>query len=290
MRTTVIFILVLFSIFLQAKDTKKITTFNPYENFNEIYYVLKSDNSIKHGIYKAEKYGRILIKGHFSMGVMDSIWTQYDLSGVIRSKGRIKNTKRDSIWEFFDLKGKLEQKIDFSTNEVLLYRTNLAQNPFRIVSGGDTIMSILDRPPLFIGGMSSLNDFLANAIRMPLHKPNEKISGHVIVAFTIDSAGNTSNHRVLKGIGRPCNNEALRVVETLPKEWIPGELNGKKVSVDYILPIPFDSTFREMDPIDVNSQVPVSRNRNTNKTPSNHVNPPVGGWVLVSPIFDPILP
>jgi protein TonB len=258
MRTTVLFVLVLFPIFLQAKDTKKITKVNLYPNFDEVYYVLKSDNSVKHGIYKAETNGKVLVEGHFRMGVMDSIWTQYDITGVIRSRGWFENNQRDSIWDFFDKKGELEQKIDFSKNKVLLYRTNLAQNPFRIVSGHDTIMSILDRPPLFIGGASRLNDYLADEIRIPLHKPDEKISGTVFVAFTIDSLGNTSNHRVLKGIGRLCNNEALRVVKTIPEQWMPGELNGMNVSVDFILPIPFDSTIRVVDPSDLNTKVPVS--------------------------------
>jgi protein TonB len=286
MRTIVLFLLIFFSICLKAKDTKKITTVSYNPNFNEVYFVLKSDNSIKHGVYKAETKGKVLVEGLFRMGAMDSLWTQYDLTGVIRSRGWFDNNKRVSVWEFFDKKGELEQKIDYSKNTVLLYRTAFAQNPFRIVSGCDTIMSVLDRPPLFIGGMSRLNEYLAEEMRIPLHKPNEKISGTVFVAFTIDSTGNTSNFRLLKGIGRACNNEAMRVVKTVPEQWMPGELKGKNVSVDFILPIPFDSTIREVDPFDLNTKVPVSRNINTNQTPSNHANPPVGGWVFISPIFD----
>jgi protein TonB len=286
MRATILFLLIIVPILLHAKDTKKISKVNLYPYFDEVYYVLKSDNSIKHGVYKAGTQGKILVEGHFSMGVMDSIWTQYDITGVIRSRGWFENNKRDRIWEFFDKKGELEQKIDFSKNEVLLYRTALAQNPFRIVSGSDTIMSILDRPPLFMGGTSRLYDYLLEEMRLPLHKSDERITGTVFVAFTIDSVGNTSNHRVLKGIGRMCNNEALRAVKAIPEQWMPGELNGKNVSVDFILPIPFDSSIREVDPFDLNTKVPVSGTRNTIQAPFNHANPPVGGWVLVSPIFD----
>lgn len=246
MRATVVFLLFVFAFSLDAKDTKKITKFNLYLNSDEIYYVLKSDNSIKHGEYKAVTNGKVLVEGHFCMGLMDSLWTQYDVTGVIRSKGWFINNKRDSIWEFFDKKGELEQKIDFSKNDVILYRTALAQNPFRILSGRDTLMSTLDRPPLFIGGTSRLLEYISEEIRIPLHKPDEKITGVVTVAFIIDSIGNTSSHRILKGIGRVCNNEALRVLKTIPEQWIPGMLDGKNVSVDYVLQIPFNANMKEI--------------------------------------------
>ncbi|MEI7828269.1 MAG: energy transducer TonB [Prolixibacteraceae bacterium] len=286
MRATVLFLFIFSQILLNAKDTKKITKVNIFPNFDEVYYVLKSDNSIKHGVYKAEINGKVLIEGHYNMGEMDSLWTHYDLSGVIRSRGWFKSNKRDSIWEFFDKKGELEQKIDFSTAEVLLFRTGLAQNPFRIISGCDTIMSILDRPPLFLGGMSRFKDYLAEELHIPLHKPNEKITGTVFVSFIIDSVGNTSNYRVLKGIGRVCNNEALRVLKSISEPWIPGELNGKNVSVEYILPIIFDSTIRGMTPSDFETNILSQLNEIPISQFSNHQNLPVGGWVFVSPIFD----
>jgi protein TonB len=260
MRATVVFLFFVLAISLHAKDTKKITKVNIFPRFDEVYYVLKSDNSIKHGEYKAVTDGKVLVEGHFCMGLMDSLWTQYDNTGVLRSKGWYKNNKRDSIWVFFDKKGELEQKIDFSKNDVLLYRTGLAQNPFRIISGRDTIMSILDRPPLYIGGTSKLFEYISVAIRIPLHKPDEKITGVVNVAFMIDSLGNTSKHRVLKGIGRICNNEALRVLKSIPEQWIPGMLDGKNVSVDYILQIPFNANMKEITTSELDLSEPETNN------------------------------
>lgn len=254
MRAAILFLLFVFAISLHAKDTKKITGIYLFPNFEEVYYVLKSDTSVKHGAYRAETMGKVLAEGHFRMGVMDSIWTQYDKTGIIRSRGWFENNNRYGIWEFFDKKGELEQKIDFSTNEILLYRTALTHNPFRVVSGRDTLMSILDRPPLYIGGQSRLNDYLMEKMRIPLHKQGEKITGNVFVAFTIDSIGKTSNHHVLKGIGKVCDSEALRIAKTIPQQWIPGVINGKNVTIEYILPITFDSNIRGIDPIDLESK------------------------------------
>jgi protein TonB len=42
----------------------------------------------------------------------------------------------------------------------------------------------------------------------------------------------------LKGIGGGCDEEALRVIKSMPA-WKPGKQNGKTVPVQYNLPIKF---------------------------------------------------
>ncbi|MCX6220671.1 MAG: energy transducer TonB [Bacteroidia bacterium] len=244
------FILLIIAIpfLLTAKETKKIVRQRPYPAFSETYYVLKSDTNVRHGSYKAEVAGKVILSGFYTMGKPDSIWTQYNVKGKIRARGWFNDSKRDSIWEFCNHKGELEQKIDFTHNQVLYYQTPFAQHPFRIISKTDTIMSILNRPPLFIGGMSRFNDYVAEEMHIPLHKPGEKVNGTVYIAFTVDSLGRTSNQRILKGIGKACNEEALRVMRTIPDEWIPGILNDKFVTVDYIVLFPFDARTPTIDP------------------------------------------
>jgi protein TonB len=43
---------------------------------------------------------------------------------------------------------------------------------------------------------------------------------------------------VLRGVAGPLDQEAIRVVKTMPK-WMPGRQNGKPVDVRYRLPIMF---------------------------------------------------
>ena len=52
--------------------------------------------------------------------------------------------------------------------------------------------------------------------------------------------GKTSGHHVLRGVGTRSNEEALRVVRLLPEEWIPGVINGRNVTTDYVIPVVFD--------------------------------------------------
>jgi protein TonB len=46
------------------------------------------------------------------------------------------------------------------------------------------------------------------------------------------------NAQVLKGIGSGCDEEALRVVSSLP-DWTPGKREGEPVNVKMVLPITF---------------------------------------------------
>lgn len=248
MRIIVQLLLSLIPFILAGKETRKVTVKYFYPTCKEIFYVLKSDSSVRHGPYSMIANKKILIRGFYKNGKRDSIWTQHDVNGTLQFKGFFSEDKRDNLWEYFDNKGELEQKLDFRNNEVILYRTQFTNQFFRVISSTDTILSLLDRPPLYIGGTSKINEFIASVIESPLHKPYEKVKGTVYIEFLIDSNGTVSNHRVLKGIGAKCNLEALRVVRSLPDEWLPGVLNGRLVSVFYVIPIIFDDKIPRYNP------------------------------------------
>jgi protein TonB len=252
----IILLIIAIPLLLDAKETKKVIRERPFPALSETFYVLKSDTGLRHGSYKAEYAGKVIMSGFFKIGKMDSIWTQYNVKGKIRARGWFKEDKREGIWEFFNNEGELEQKIDFTNNQILYYQTSFANYPFRVISKTDTIMSILDRPPLFIGGTSRFNDFVADEIHIPLHKPEEKVTGIIYIVFTIDSLGRSSNYRILKGIGKACNQEALRVMKTIPDEWIPGVLHDKHITVDYIIPIQFDERIPLKDAFSVSDYNP----------------------------------
>lgn len=247
MRWILIILLTVLSLTISGKDTKKISRLIAYPAYTEIFYVLKSDTSIRQGNYKLENMGKVLVEGHYQMGKQDSIWTQYNMQGIVRSKGWYENNKRNRIWEFFNDKGELEQRIDFTNNALLQYQTAFSNHLFQIHTNNDFFMSQLDRPPLYVGGSSRFCDYFANEVTIPLHKPNDKVVGTVYVTFKVDSLGITSNHRVLKGISKVCNEEAIRAIKAIPNDWMPGVLNGKFVTVDYIVTVIFDEKIRPVE-------------------------------------------
>lgn len=233
-------LLPLFVALLPERETKKITVDHLFPPIREVYYVLKSDSAIRHGSYRLTSGGKILVEGFYREGRKDSLWIQRNDKGKLRFTGSFINDHRTGIWAFYDNSGELEQKLDFSNNEVLYYRTQFYEYPFKIISPPDTLVSVLDRPPLFLGGSTRLKEYIAEEITIPLHKSGEVTKGTVYVELVIDSTGRIANQRLLKGIGKVCNQEALRVAKSLPMEWMPGIYKGRNVAVVYILPIRFD--------------------------------------------------
>ncbi len=223
-----------------VRETRKITVEYLFPTLKEVFYVLKSDSSVREGVYRLLSKKKILVQGYYKNGEKDSLWTQYNPEGIIRSRGYYSKSKRVGIWEYFDNKGEAEQRIDFTANQVLLYQSSFTNYPFRIISKSDTMVTVLDTPPLYLGGSSIIREHIANTMMSPFHKSGEKISGTVYIELTIDSTGKTSNHKVLKGVGPGCDREALRIVRLLPDQWIPGLYHGKSVTVNYMIPILFE--------------------------------------------------
>jgi len=92
--------------------------------------------------------------------------------------------------------------------------------------------------PEFPGGEAAMYDYLARNLKYPPLAARMGIDGAVYVRFVVGKNGVISNIEVLKGLEGGLSEEAIRVVEGMPK-WRPGRQNGKKVAVVYTLPIRF---------------------------------------------------
>ena len=92
--------------------------------------------------------------------------------------------------------------------------------------------------PVFPGGQEALNNFLSKNIQYPRLAANNGVGGRVIIQFVVERDGSIAQAKVLKGVGFGCDEEALRVINKMPK-WKPGANNGQKVRVYYTLPIYF---------------------------------------------------
>lgn len=100
-----------------------------------------------------------------------------------------------------------------------------------------TIYSNVDSMPEFPGGIDSLNLFINNNLRWPEDNGAE-YSGRVYISFIVETDGTLTNKKILRGIDKPVDDEALKLIEKMPK-WKTGKCKGNPVSVRYIIPIPF---------------------------------------------------
>jgi len=241
MKKTILFLLTILPSVLLGQETKQVTKEHKNPWGKEVYYVLKSDKSIKHGNYQRLGFKEVLlINGFYKNGLKDSLWTEYHRSGKYKKAiGAYSADKRIGVWEFYNYKGELEQKYDFTKNEIIYFKLDDKEKDFIVIKGSDTTKTKLDRPPLYIGGSVMMFEPIITSIQYPEKAKENGISGKVYVTFTIDGNGKTSNHRVTKGIGSGCDEEALRVVKEIPDNWLPGLLSGQAVNVEYVLPISF---------------------------------------------------
>ena len=90
----------------------------------------------------------------------------------------------------------------------------------------------------FPGGMDSLQRFLAVNIQYPQAARDAGATGTVLVEFVVEKDGRISNVKVLKGVAESLDNEAVRVVKSMPK-WIPGKNNTGFCRYFFQLPITF---------------------------------------------------
>ncbi|MEZ0484953.1 TonB family protein [Fibrella aquatica] len=100
------------------------------------------------------------------------------------------------------------------------------------------VFSVVEKQPTFPGGTKAMYQFLSANIRYPKQAQEQKIQGKVFVSFVVNTDGSIDRIQILKGIGRGCDEEAVRVVSIMPK-WKPGTQSGRPVAVMYNLPISF---------------------------------------------------
>ena len=94
--------------------------------------------------------------------------------------------------------------------------------------------------PEFEGGFNALRAFLASNIIYPEIAKDAGVGGTVHVTFIINEKGEIESSKLLKGIGYGCDEEAVRVVNKIPKFKKPGKnAAGKPVKVIYNIPIAF---------------------------------------------------
>jgi protein TonB len=97
---------------------------------------------------------------------------------------------------------------------------------------------IVEKMPEFPGGIAAMMNYFGKSIRYPLAAREQNIQGRVFLNFVVEKDGSISNVVVLRGIGGGCDEEAVRVVQEMPK-WNPGLQNGKAVRVSFNLPVRF---------------------------------------------------
>jgi periplasmic protein TonB len=102
---------------------------------------------------------------------------------------------------------------------------------------GQVFLSV-EQMPEFPGGEAAMLSYITSHIVYPPMAKENGITGKVFVSFVIGPDGKVKDAKTLRGIGGGCDEEALRVINSMPG-WKPGKQNGKPVNVQFNIPIKF---------------------------------------------------
>jgi TonB family protein len=115
----------------------------------------------------------------------------------------------------------------------------------------ETVYQIAEKMPLY-GDCAQLTEavkaqvcseqavlqFISRNIKYPPLAQENSLQGLVIVQFTVNKDGSTTDHKVIKDIGGGCGKEALRVVQMM-KGWNAATIKSQAVRALMTLPIRF---------------------------------------------------
>jgi len=109
--------------------------------------------------------------------------------------------------------------------------------PNRTIKDDSTkVYDVVAIDPEFIGGEKAMTKFIADNFIYPDSARINEEQGVVYVQFVVSKKGNVEDVKVLRGVSKSIDKEAIRIISIMPK-WRPGEQAGKPVNVRYVLPI-----------------------------------------------------
>jgi hypothetical protein len=223
------FLLIPFLIYSQS--VKKIKN-QLNNNSIETYYVLKSDKSIKHGLYKLVTNRVVLEKGNFTNNLKSGKWEIFHKNKTKSAEGDFENGKRIKIWKFYNNRNELIQTFDFETN-ILTNEGPLKEEKIKTGNGRFRGLLFTDKPPTFENGNIGIVNFAKENFK---HLELNKTKGKIYVGGILLENGELKNLKVLKGINKILDNEAIRVTKLMEGKWSPAEFEGEKLRKKIVIP------------------------------------------------------
>lgn len=185
---------------------------------------------------------------------LDGPWREYDNHEELTVEGSYAAGKQDGYWKVYIL-GELVREASFDHGKLEkewqctcgynppLFKPGHDPNNAELIMENSTIDSvkvykIVEVMPEFPEGEAGLYSFINDNVVFPKIARDAGISGKVYVRFEVTECGLIRNIELARGAYPSLDDEALRVVSMMPA-WVPGRARGKRVNVEYVLPINF---------------------------------------------------
>ena len=102
----------------------------------------------------------------------------------------------------------------------------------------EEVFMVVENMPEFPGGDLGLMKYIQKNVKYPPIAKEYNITGKVYISFVVDKSGSVTDVKVVRGVDKNLDAEAVRVIKSLPK-YKPGKQRGKAVKVMFTVPINF---------------------------------------------------
>jgi len=192
-------------------------------------------DTIKHGIYKRYKYGRLIEVGTYQQNTKEGEWRYYHSNKTLIACGHYHQNEKVNTWSFYSIHGVLIQKYDYDTQQLIYFNREEEAKYANTNSDPEAELQV----PVFIGDTGFMQTLIQNNVRYPKVAWDKQVSGKCYVKFIVDTLGYTTNAMVDSKSNLLFAKAAVDVVNSLGKCWIPGRMGQKKVPVYFIIPVSF---------------------------------------------------
>lgn len=155
-------------------------------------------------------------------------WTYYYESGQVHFEAYYQHNARTGVWHFYYEDGAKKAQIQFLLGKIkseIYYDVNgMPKSAYKA--------HIL---PQMKGGKEEYNQFL-NAYQLPNHL--KTIKGQVIIGFTVQSDGQLTNFKVIKGLHDELNHRLIQYLQT--SNWEAGKIYHESLPIEHAASFSFE--------------------------------------------------
>jgi len=211
--------------------------------------------NIKNGIQREWNFeGQIIYEDNYSNGLLNGECKDWYENGQLKGVATFENDEIIGLCEGWYEDGRIKYTFE-NGHEVLWYRNgkilsetydNKDPEDSLIIKYYDESGNEIDEedPQLifesgsFPGGLEAMFYWIRENVVYPEYAREINATGTVYVQFVIENSGRVSNAKIKKSDSVHLNDEALRLVRTMPR-WIADKLNSIEKRCMYVLPITF---------------------------------------------------
>ena len=218
----------------QKRSTKTVKAPAPAKT-KEVFQVV--DGDIKDGSYKRYRSKVLIEDGYYRNGKKDSVWTCFTVKKEPVATGTYREDQRVGNWTFYSKSGRMVQRYDYDADSLVFFDVDEERlsgpAPFTFPDTSE------ERMALFIGGYYYMYSILNNYMNYPEDAWLRKQSAKLLINLVVDTTGHVVEVKSLNPAGHGFDQEGERLVRLLDQMWIPARQGGRKVKMNYRLPLTF---------------------------------------------------